>query len=83
MTCQVRTHIHDRLKRLVKTGLLGSIDKLDLSICEQCFARKGKRLPFDKAKRVNFPLELVHPNICGLMNVKSKTWNTILHHFYI
>ena len=25
---------HDRLKRLAKAGLLGSIDKIDLPVCE-------------------------------------------------
>ena len=28
----------DRLKRLTKIGLLGSIDKIDLLVCEQCLA---------------------------------------------
>ena len=46
MACQVGTHRQDRLKRLAKVGLLGSIDKIDLSVCEQCLVGKATRLPF-------------------------------------
>ena len=62
----------DRLKRLAKVGLLGSINKIDLSVCEQCMAGKTTRLPFGKAKRACFPLELIHSNICGPMNVTTR-----------
>ena len=30
------------------------------------------RLPFGKGKRENFPLELIHYDICGPMNVKAR-----------
>ena len=30
------------------------------------------RLPFGKAKRACFPLELIHSDICGLMNVRVR-----------
>ena len=49
---------HDRLNKLAKVGLLGSIDKIDLPICEQCLVGKATRLPFGKAKRANFPWSL-------------------------
>ena len=62
----------DRLKRLAKAGLLGSIDKIDLSICEQFLTGKATRLLFGKAKRACFPLELIHSDICGLMNVRAR-----------
>ena len=62
----------DRLKRLAKSILLGSIDKIDLSICEQCLEGKAMRLPFGKAKRACFPLELIHSDICGPMNVRAR-----------
>ena len=62
---------YDHLKRLAKVGLLGSIDKIDLSVCEQCFAGKATRLAFGKAKRACFPIELIHSDICGLMNVRA------------
>ena len=62
----------DRLKRLAKASLLGSIDKIDFSVCEQCLAGKVTRLPFGKAKRACFPLELIHFDICGRMNVRAR-----------
>ena len=63
---------HNCLKRLVKAGLLGSIDKIDLPVCEQCLVGKATRLPFGKAKRVCFPLELINFDICGPMNVRAR-----------
>ena len=62
----------DRLKRLDKAGLLGSIDNIDLPVCEQCLAGKATRLPFGKSKRSCFPLERIHYDICGLMNVRAR-----------
>ena len=62
----------DRLKRLAKVGLLGSIDKIDLPVCEQCLAGTATRLPFGKAKKACFPLELIHSDICGPMNVRAR-----------
>ena len=62
----------DCLKRLAKVSLLGSIDKIDLSVCEQCLVGKATRLPFGKAKRACFPLDLIHSDICGLMNVRVR-----------
>ena len=61
----------DRLKRLAKYGLLGSIEKIDLPIYEHCLAGKATRLPFGKAKRVTLPLQLIHSNICDPMNVRA------------
>ena len=62
----------DRLNRLAKASHLGSIDKIDLSVCEQCLVGKATRLPFGKAKRACFPLELIYYDICGLMNVRAR-----------
>ena len=62
----------DRLKRLAKIGLLGSIDKIDLPVCEHCLAGKATRLPFSKSKRACFSLELIHSDIFGPMNVRER-----------
>ena len=62
----------DRLKRLAKADLLGYIDKIDLPVCEQCLEGKATRLPFGKAKRACFPLELIRSEICGPMNVRVR-----------
>ena len=61
----------DRLARLAREGLLGSITNVSLPMCEPCLAGKACRKPFDKAPRATHPLELVHSEICGPMNVKA------------
>ena len=75
----------DRLKRLAKASLLRSIDKIDLLVCEQCLAGKATRLPFRKAKIACFPLELIHSDICGPMNVRARHgaqyFNTFIYDF--
>ena len=35
-------------------------------------AGKATRLPFCKAKRATLPLQLIHSNICGPMNVRAR-----------
>ena len=46
----------DRLKRLARASLLGSFVKVELPICEHCFAGKTTRLPFGKAKKATSKL---------------------------
>ena len=60
-----------RLVRLTREGLLGSITNVIQPICEPCLAGKACRKPFGKALRATHPLELVHSDICGPMNVKA------------
>jgi hypothetical protein len=62
----------DRLHRLARAGLLGSLTKEKLLICEHCLAGKATRLPFGKAKRASSPLQLIHSDICGPMNVRAR-----------
>ena len=62
----------DRLKRLARAGLLGSLAKIKLPICKHCFAGKVTRLPFGKAKRATSKLQLIHLDICGPMNVRAR-----------
>jgi hypothetical protein len=61
----------DSLYRLARAGLLGSLTKEELFVCEHYFARKAITLPFGKAKRASNPLQLIHSDICGLMNVRQ------------
>ena len=61
----------DKLARLAREGLLGSIANVSLPICEPCLVGKAYRKPFGKAPRATHPLELVHLNTCGPMNVKA------------
>ena len=51
---------------------MGPIEKIDFPVCKQCLARKAKRLPFGKAKRANLPLQLIHFDICGPMNIRAR-----------
>uniref|UniRef100_A0A2N9F7V6 Integrase catalytic domain-containing protein n=1 Tax=Fagus sylvatica TaxID=28930 RepID=A0A2N9F7V6_FAGSY len=62
----------DRMTRLAREGLLGPLAKVDLPICEPCLAGKACRKPFGKAVRATQPLELIHSDICGPMNVKAR-----------
>ena len=62
----------DRLARLAREGLLGSITNVSLPMCEPCLAGKAYRKPFGKAPRATHPLELVHSDICGPINVKAR-----------
>ena len=40
--------------------------------CENCLVEKITRKPFGKAKRAKFPLQLIHSDICGPMNVRTR-----------
>ena len=62
----------DRMKRLAKEGLLGSLARIDLNTCESCLAGKAIRKPFGKATRAEYPLQLIHSDICGPMNVRAR-----------
>ena len=62
----------DRLKRLARAGLLGSLAKVKLPICKYCLAGKATRLPFGEAKRAISKLQLIHSDICGPMNVRAR-----------
>lgn len=60
------------MARLAREGLLGSLAKVNLLVCKPCLAGKAKRKPFGKAVRATNPLELVHLDICGPMNVRAR-----------
>ena len=62
----------DRMSRLVKLGLLGNLEKVDLSTCEHCLKEKLTRKLFGKATRDEFPLQLIHSDVCGPMNVRAR-----------
>ena len=58
--------------RLAREGLLGPLAEVNLPICEPFLAGKVCRKPFGKVVRATQPLELIHSDICGPMNVKSR-----------
>ena len=46
-------------------------------VCEGCMVRKQHRdvFPIESNWRVTFPIELVHTNVCGPMQIESKYGN--------
>uniref|UniRef100_A0A2N9FKV1 Integrase catalytic domain-containing protein n=1 Tax=Fagus sylvatica TaxID=28930 RepID=A0A2N9FKV1_FAGSY len=62
----------DRMTRLAKEGLLGPFAKVNLPTCEHCLVGKSIRKPFGKGIRATVPLELIHSDVCGPMNVRAR-----------
>ena len=74
ITWQARLgHIRqNQLYRLARASLLGSLTKEELPVCKHCLAKKTTRLPFGKVKKANNLLQLIHSDICGLVNVRAR-----------
>ncbi|WCJ29450.1 Retrovirus-related Pol polyprotein from transposon TNT 1-94 [Euphorbia peplus] len=62
----------DRMKRLAKEGLLGGIRSVELPPYEPCLKGKMHRKPFGKGTRAELPLQLIHSDVCGPMNVRAR-----------
>uniref|UniRef100_A0A2N9FDK1 Integrase catalytic domain-containing protein n=1 Tax=Fagus sylvatica TaxID=28930 RepID=A0A2N9FDK1_FAGSY len=62
----------DRMTRLAREGLLGPFAKVNLPTCEHCLIGKSTRKPFGKGIRATIPLELIHSDVCGTMNVRAR-----------
>ena len=62
----------DRMNRLARDGLLGSNTKFELPTCEYCLQGKATRKPFGKGTRAEYPLQLIHSDICGPMSIKAR-----------
>ena len=60
------------MNRLAKEGLLGNLNKAELLTCEHYLARKTTRKTFGKGTIAKFPLQLIHSDIYGQLNVKAK-----------
>ena len=61
-----------RMDRLAKSGLLSNVTKVDMSTCEHCLVGKTCRKPFGTGTRAEYPLHLVHSDICGPLNVRTR-----------
>ncbi|KAA0042102.1 gag/pol protein [Cucumis melo var. makuwa] len=58
--------------RLVKSGLLSKLEDNSLPPCESCLEGKMTKRSFTgKGLRAKMPLELIHSDLCGSMNVKA------------
>ena len=71
------SHIgQDRMKNLVREGLSNTLIKIDLPTSEYCLMGKLTRKLFSKAYKPNFPLQLIHSNIFGPLNVRLMHGNS-------
>ena len=63
---------HNRMTKLTNEGMLRDVSKGETSPCEHCLAHKSTRKPFGKGTRAEYPLMLIHSDICGPMNVRAR-----------
>ena len=63
----------DRINRLVKDGPLKKLKVGNLPVCESCLEGKMTKRSFStKGFRAKEPLELVHSDVCGPLNVQVR-----------
>jgi transposase InsO family protein len=62
----------DRMTRLARERLLVLLAKVNLPTCEHSLAGRSTRKPFGKGIRATIPLELIHSDVCGPMNVRAR-----------
>ena len=63
----------DRINRLTKDGPLRELRVGSLPVCESCLEGKMTKRPFSgKGERAKEPLELVHSDVCGPLNVQAR-----------
>ena len=61
-----------RMKKLHTDGLLEPLDYESLGTCEPCLIGKMTKTPFSGTmERATDFLEIIHTDVCGLMNVKA------------
>ena len=67
-------HINsNKIRRLIKNGLLESLDFDGFPVCESCLEGKMIKQPFNaKGRRAQELLELVHTDVCGPMSAQAK-----------
>ena len=66
-------HINlNRINGLFKDGILDDLVLEAMPVCESCIEGKMTKRPFPpKGNRSNELLELVHTNVCGLINIRA------------
>ena len=67
-------HINpNRIHGLVKSGILTSLEFKPIPVCESCLEGKMTKRPFKaKGYRATKPLEFVHTDVCGPINVQAR-----------
>ena len=67
------SHIgQEGMSRLAREYLLAPFARISLPTCEHCLAGKATKKPFGTATRSSVPLQLIHSDICRLMNMRAK-----------
>ena len=62
-----------RMKKLHADGLLESLDYESVDACEPCLMGKMTKTPFFRTmERATHLLEIIHTNVCGLMNIEAR-----------
>ena len=58
---------------MIKSGILKSLDFEPIPVCESCLEGKMTKRPFKaKGYRATKPLELVHTDVCGPINIPAR-----------
>lgn len=67
-------HINlNRIDRLVKDGILPSLVVEPMPVCKSCLEGKMTKRPFSsKGNRAKDLLELVHTDVCGPINIRTR-----------
>ncbi|EXC27155.1 Retrovirus-related Pol polyprotein from transposon TNT 1-94 [Morus notabilis] len=61
------------IERLVKDGPLSELKVGELPVCESCLESKMTKRPFTvKGKKATKPLQLIHSDVCGPLNVQAR-----------
>lgn len=66
------SHRAKTMHRLVRDGMLGPLIKVELHICENCLVEKITRTLLSKGIIAEKPLQLIHFDIYGPINLSSK-----------
>ena len=62
-----------RIKKLHTDGLLEPLDYESLGTCEPCLMGKMTKTPFScTMERATDLLEIIHTDVCGLMNIEAR-----------
>ena len=78
MTSYIWTSSYEGLKILTDKSMVYGLLRIDsISLCERSIYGKQTRktFPIEKAKRVSHRLELIHVDLCELMQTKSLGWS--------
>ena len=72
-----------RMQELARSKMEQGMDfdkKQEFGFCECCIQGKSHRLPFQLSttRRSNYPLELIHSDVCGKIGAKSLVKVSIL-----